>query len=547
MKTVYRYSYLFLLILPFFLSHCGNKASEPTVVQTVTIADIWTGNVTDYDGDGYVSFFNLYFDLDINRGSKEAFVLLAIRFYDTADTTTYVELFSTESFTIEGSTDDDALYIDVELPSNIFPATGYDFLFLVLDSDDPEQRLAEMSATDQELLSNVPLEHIDDDLVVTIGNMWISDTVDTDLDGYHSSFHFNFDLNATGGTKDVFVMLATRLYDPGDTDPYYTYFTSADFTISGNEIDVKFINIDNSDATFPQGNYDFLFIVFDSSDPEIRLVEVSASTSSMLRNVSLEPTETDNSIWISGVWFKDKVDNDGDGYSSEATIVYEIDEENGIGADVAVDIAYKLAGAPTYTPLGTATFNVTGELNDARSLKVTAWNNYNHGSYDFKIDLRFNGYDNVIEDYENPVTDADLRGVNLELSTEDVPQDISVWNAWRSEVVDNDLDSYYSSVVITIDVDVSFGEADIYLLVYYKTSTTSTYTFLAETDPFHIIGFSSDDDQSYRFYNFPHDLWDIRFEVLFVGSSVAETIYDDTDDFDINDIPLETDAEDGLP
>jgi len=142
MKTVYRYSYLLLLILPFFLSHCGNKGSEPTVVQTVTIADMWTGNVTDYDEDGYVSFFNLYFDLDINRGSKEAFVLLAIRFYDTDDTTTYIELFSTASFIIEGDTDDDALYIDVELPSNTFPATGYDFLFLVLDSDNPEQRLA---------------------------------------------------------------------------------------------------------------------------------------------------------------------------------------------------------------------------------------------------------------------------------------------------------------------------------------------------------------------------------------------------------------------
>ena len=57
MKTVYRYSYLLLLLLPLFLSHCGNKASDPTPTQTVTIADMWVGNVTDYDGDGYVDIF----------------------------------------------------------------------------------------------------------------------------------------------------------------------------------------------------------------------------------------------------------------------------------------------------------------------------------------------------------------------------------------------------------------------------------------------------------------------------------------------------------
>ncbi len=59
MKTVYKYSYLSLLFLPLFFSQCGNKASEPTPAQVVTIADMWYGNVTDYDGDGFVSFFNL--------------------------------------------------------------------------------------------------------------------------------------------------------------------------------------------------------------------------------------------------------------------------------------------------------------------------------------------------------------------------------------------------------------------------------------------------------------------------------------------------------
>lgn len=546
MKTVLRHSYLLLLLLPLFLSHCG-KASEPTPAQVVTIADMWVGNLTDYDQDGYYSFFNLYFDLNVNRESKEVFVLLAIRFYDSADTATYYELFTTESFTIEGNSSDDALYVDVELPSNAFPATGYDFLFLVFDSKDPIRLLAEMSATDQELLSNVPLEHIDNDVAVTIGNMWISDTVDTDGDGYYSSFHLNFDLNATGGSKEVFVMLARRFYDPNDTEPYIEYFTSADFTVTGNELDVKYFIIPISEADFSQAGYDFLFIVFDSSDPEVRWVEVSAGTSPMLRNFLIEPTETDNKIWIYDAWFEDEIDLDEDGYNSEAWLVFDVDEENGPDEDVYVDISYRTSGTPTYMHLVTTeAFTVTREADDPRGIEVTEYHNFNHGSYDFKIDLKFDDY-NIIEDWVDASTDTDLSGVQLELSSEDVPQELSVWDAWRSEVVDNDLDAYYSSVVITIDVDVSYGEADVYMRVYYKPSTASTYTFLAETEPFHVIGNSSDDDRSYRFSNFSHGLWDLRFAVLYVGSSVIELIYDNIDDFDLNDIPLETNAEDGLP
>jgi hypothetical protein len=548
MKTVYKYSCFLLLFLPLFFSHCGKKGSEPTPAQVVTIADMWVGNVTDYDGDGYVSYFNLYFDLNINSGSKEAYILLAIRFYDSADTATYFELFSTENFTIEGNTDDDALYLDVELPSNTFPATGYDFLFLVVDSDNPEQRLAEMSATDLELLSNFPLEHIDDDLVVTLDNMWISDTVDTDLDGYNSSFHFNFDLNAAGGSKDVFVLLAARPYDPSDKDPYFSYFTSADFTVAGNVLDVKYLNIDNSDAFFPQGNYDFLFIVFDSSDPEVRLVEVSASDTPMLRSIPLEPTDTENKIMIWDAWFDDQVDIDGDGYDSEAWLVFDIDEENGSGEDVYIDISYKTSSSQNFVPLVTTeVFTVTGAADDPRGIEVTNYHNFNHESYDFKLELKFAGYDQNIEDQSNHVTDTDLGSVNLELSSEDDPQELSLRNIWPSELLDNDRDGYYSIVVISTDIDVSYGEADVYMKVYYKISTESNYTYLGDTNQFHLSEDSPNDVYSIQFSNFSHGLWDLRFEVYFVGSSNVELTFDESNEPDLNNIFMETGAEDPLP
>lgn len=544
MKTVLRHSYLLLLLLPLFLSHCG-KASEPTPAQVVTIADMWVGNLTDYDQDGYYSFFNLYFDLNVNRESKEVFVLLAIRFYDSADTATYYELFTTESFTIEGNSSDDALFVDVELPSNAFPAAGYDFLFLVFDSNDPIQRLAELSATDQELLSNVPLEHIDNDVAVTIGNMWISDTVDTDGDGYYSSFHLNFDLNATGGSKEVFVMLARRFYDPNDTEPYIEYFTSADFTVTGNELDVKYFIIPISEADFSQAGYDFLFIVFDSSDPEVRWVEVSAGTSPMLRNFLIEPTETDNKIWIYDAWFEDEVDLDEDGYNSQAMLVLDVDEENGPDEDVYVDISYRTSGTTTYMSLGTTeVFTVTREDYDPIGIEVTKYHNFNHGSYDFKIDLKFDGY-NIIEDWMDASTDSDLSGVQLELASDE--QELSVWDAWLSNVFDNDSDSYYYWVIVTIDIDVDIGETDVLLRPGYKLSNESVYTFSDFTDTLHVISGSHTDDESYIFKNFNYGIYDISFEISFLGSDVVQLVYDATDDPDLANIRLENWSQDGRP
>jgi hypothetical protein len=520
---------------------------------------MWIGNLTDYDGDGYYSYFNLYFDLDINRGSREVFVLLAIRFYDTADTTTYVELLRTQAFTVEEGATDDALYIDVELPSNTLPAAGYDFLFLVVRGEDIKEtdpgllrRLAESSATDQDLLSNIPLEHNDDDVAVLLNSMGISDSVDLDGDKYKSSFHINFYLEALGGSKEIYVILAAREHDPEDMDSYSGYLGSDPFIIDANQggglvlIDFP---IDNSDGYFPQGEYDFLFIVFDNSVPDLRLVEVSASTTDMLNNIRIEPTDTDNKIWIYDAWFDDDqgVDSDGDGFLSEAYLIFDIDEENGAGEDVVADISYKATGTSTYIPLGTTNvFNVTGIADDPVSVEVNQNQTFSNGSYDFKIDLRFDGY-NIIEDWTDASTDADLAGIQLELSSEDTPQELSVWNIWPSELFDNDRDGYYSSVVISTDIDVSYGEADVFIRVYYKNSAESSYTYLGDSNPVHLTEDSSTDVLSLQFTNFDHGMWDLRFEILFEGSSNVELTYDESNEPDLNDIFMETSQEDGGP
>jgi hypothetical protein len=170
---------------------------------------------------------------------------------------------------------------------------------------------------------------------------------------------------------------------------------SDDFVVDGNSAGsgnvVLNMPVDNSDAYFSQGAYDFLFIVFDAVDRDFRLTESSATDNSLLRNVLIEPSDTDNKIYLYDSWFEDEVDIDGDGYHSEAWFVFDVDEENGSGEDVYVDISYR----PFET---TDAFSVNGVDSDPIPIEVNQYQSFSHGSYDFKIDLKFDSY-NIIEDW----------------------------------------------------------------------------------------------------------------------------------------------------
>ena len=542
MKTAFKYSYLLFLILPFFLSQCGNTSNDPQTVQTVTITDMWASSPIDQDGDGFISSFILNFDLDINTGVERGFVLLAIRFYDVNDTATYFELFSTNDFDIEKEAGPWEMVVD--LPTNDYPPAGYDFLFLVLDSDNPDRRLAESSATDRELLSNVPLEHLDDDLMIVIEDLWISDSTDVDDDGYMSAFRLNFNLDSPGGTKDVYALLAARYHDPADTAAYTPYLITEDLTITGTEFDLRFFNIENTVPDFLQDSYDFLFIVYDAIERNVRLAEASATDNSDLRDVMLEPTDTENEIFIFDASFLNPVDYDGDGYHSEYTLEIDIDEINGAGEDVYVEIFYRPVGTTTYNSVGTTNvFTVNGELYDPIFININQHQVFAHGIYDFRVELKFSGYE-ITEDWTDASINMELAAVKLELLSED--QQITVDDAWQSSEFDFDSDGYNYWVVMSINLGISGGEADILVRPGYKLSNESTYKFVTFTDTLYLES-GSLTKEDYLYQNFDRGIYDIAFELSFLG---AETVYmtlDKNVDPDLGGIQLESWEEDGSP
>ena len=66
-----------------------------------------------------------------------------------------------------------------------------------------------------------------------------------------------------------------------------------------------------------------------------------------------------------------------DGYNSEAWLVFDIDEVNGTGEDVFVEISQRETGTTNFIPLvKTTPFNVVSDAADARGIRVTDFSNF---------------------------------------------------------------------------------------------------------------------------------------------------------------------------
>ncbi|MBN2355653.1 choice-of-anchor H family protein [candidate division KSB1 bacterium] len=136
-----------------------------------------------------------------------------------------------------------------------------------------------------------------DDIVVTIRNIWISNAVDNDTDGYQSSLRLNFDIDVSKGNITLFVKLGVRQAGLSNSTPYTVYFESAAFSITGsNSDDAVFITIGGNNQQLAHGNYDFLMQVFASSNPDRVIAEASGATYTDLKNLHLETSSEDKNL-----------------------------------------------------------------------------------------------------------------------------------------------------------------------------------------------------------------------------------------------------------
>jgi hypothetical protein len=122
----------------------------------------------------------------------------------------------------------------------------------------------------------------------------------------------------------------------------------------------------------------------------------------------------------------------------------------------------------------------------------------------------------------------------------------TIYNAWWSNRVDNDGDGYARSARLNWDPDVAGGSGSltVYEKIYWKYSSSSTWTYFYTTGNHTITGTSTSDAQYIDINSGSHNLYDWRIDIYQSGLSSPDYTRDPSNDSDLNDVKMETASED---
>jgi hypothetical protein len=279
-------------------------------------------------------------------------------------------------------------------------------------------------ACNQSTSSNTPA------LKITPVNLWLSDVVDVDGDGYASYLHLNMDLDVNRNSIEIIAVIGVRLHDPADTAGYYMYFQSPPFDIGGEgSDDAVYAGIGDPNPELPQAEWDFAVLIYLSSNTEDPVIGFDLNNVPDLGQIAMEEVVTDGGILIYDAWWQNQMDIDGDGYFSQAMLGVDVDVPSGSTANVYLDLFAKTSVSSSYLYFGsTNTFSVDGE-SETDAVGINFDDAFAHNTYDFKINaMVYNG--DVVEDFVDKSTSGpigdELGNVPFELASEDVQQTYTV-------------------------------------------------------------------------------------------------------------------------
>jgi hypothetical protein len=312
--------------------------------------------------------------------------------------------------------------------------------------------------------------------VVSFADVWFSDGVDNDKDGYYSYLHLNFDLNVSSGSTDLFVQIYWRYTDPLDTAGYWNYMESAVFTISGStDGDAKYVSIGSPNDELPERSYDFMIWVYKESDPDNPILELASynddNFGDVLTGIPIEEDITDAALTIYDAYWDNVVDTDEDGYATQADLVVDVDVTRGVKTYAYLVIYQKSYNSSTYSLRAvTENFTVTG-ANSADAVAVLI-DSLSYGLYDFKIDVYYDVGSNI-EDTDDASTNPDLNDVAFEL--------VGAWlwydDGYLEDALSSDLPSYFAVRFDKPSGAVTCSVKEIYLYVTSRDTTISYANF----------------------------------------------------------------------
>lgn len=259
--------------------------------------------------------------------------------------------------------------------------------------------------------------------------------------------------------------------------------------------------------------------------------------------------EDEYEFTVFDAWWSDEVDQDGDDYYQSARLNFDIDVDTGTHM-IRVKIYYRETGTSTYTLYYTTTpFEITEyESDDAYWVAMGDPNpELDRGAYDFLVRVYPAEGDEVLAECDRS-NDSDLAEVYCEPADED-GAGYSLYNAWWTDVIDMDSDTYARSGNLNFDIDISLGSDVVYVKLYYKLTSASAYSFYAESDTFTIEGYSAGEGAYISIGatnpELTQGLYDFKMEVLRYETDAVVVTATSEDDGSLGYNGFETTVEDG--
>jgi len=239
---------------------------------------------------------------------------------------------------------------------------------------------------------NQEQDELSPEQIVTIGDVYFTEGVDADHDGYFSYAKLNIELSLNEGSKDICIQVS---YSHKDSAVYYPYQQIKSFILEDHMKPTMSIGLPNSELS--QGKWDFEVRVFNSEEDTVGLASVSAGEDNDLHDVPFEPSARDVEITVSDVRWAEKIDHDEDGYLSSGILCLDMNTTEG-QAEIFFILYRKGTTDPGYTPVDTSdNFIVEGNTDtDSYCVEISA---SEKKEYEFAYGIYFSAGNELIRTY----------------------------------------------------------------------------------------------------------------------------------------------------
>lgn len=356
---------------------------------------------------------------------------------------------------------------------------------------------------------------------------WFENEVDNDGDGYPSEFDLVYDPDVSGGgTETIYVELYGRVTGTST----WNYITASNnITITGTSSTTYSFSLVGGS----HGSHDFLLEIHDASTDAL-LDSYGPSDDSDLGG-HLEEQQSEDLLstfdaYIYNASFQNEVDNDGDNYPSEFELHFDPDVSSGSSGIVYVELYGRVDGTTAWNFISTSNnLSISGTTTDDYYFDLVGGS---RGYHDFLLELYDASTDELLDSY-GPSDDDDLDNHMEEQQSEDVADNVYIYNAWFENEVDNDLDTYPSEFELHFDPDVSnSGSATIYVELYGRITGETTWNLITTSTDISISGVSTD-DYFFDLVGGSHGQHDFLLEVYDASTDQLLDSYGPSDDSDL--------------